>query len=129
MYRLLLLVATLTLGLSTAGADDTKDRVTKDRAKEIYYQIYSPYCPGRALADCPTEQATKLKDRIINELEAGKSKDAILGGLYSEFGDRIRAVPAAEGFGLLVWVIPILIIVIGAFVVIRNIKAGGPDED
>ncbi|MCB0336087.1 MAG: cytochrome c-type biogenesis protein CcmH [Bdellovibrionales bacterium] len=101
-----------TLGGSAAYADSTK-RV----AERIYQEVLSPFCPGRALQDCPSTSAGELKHKILEDLESGKSEEQVLTELYQEYGDSIRAVPQFAGFGMLAWIAPIVFIVVVGFII------------
>jgi len=56
---------------------------------ELSNDLMSPYCPGRTIASCPSEQARKLEDRILAEAKAGKSRDEIEQELVQQFGTEI----------------------------------------
>ena len=75
-------------------------------AQEIYAEVLSPFCPGRALKDCPSEAASDLKKDIIESLEQGENKQEVLDALYKEYGSQISANPRFSGVGLLAWLIP-----------------------
>jgi cytochrome c-type biogenesis protein CcmH/NrfF len=49
----------------------------------------SPYCPGRTIASCPSEQARKLEDHILAQAKAGKSREEIEQDLVGQFGTQI----------------------------------------
>ena len=72
-------------------------------ATELSHEIMSPFCPGVTLHECPSAEALQLRDRIEDWFAAGLSRDDILARLASEYGDGIRATPAAEGAGLGAW--------------------------
>jgi cytochrome c-type biogenesis protein CcmH/NrfF len=56
---------------------------------DLSNDLMSPYCPGRTIASCPSEQARKLEDRILAEAKAGKSRDEIEQELVQQFGTEI----------------------------------------
>ena len=85
------------------------------RAQEIYGQVMSPFCPGRLLTDCPTSEASALKNKIRDDLSAGKSEDEILSELFLKYGDRVRAAPKNEGFGRVAWAAPLFFLFLGLF--------------
>jgi cytochrome c-type biogenesis protein CcmH len=103
--RRLLLVATI---FAVASAPATAFATPEDVANDISSQIMSPFCPGVTLHECPSEQAIELRERIVAWAAAGWSRDRILDTLEAEFGPQIRAVPPAEGRGLLAWLLPAL---------------------
>jgi cytochrome c-type biogenesis protein CcmH len=93
-------------------------------ATKIFNSTMSPFCPGRTIATCPSPQAAELKDQIREELAAGVPPDSVKEQLYAAYGDEIRGVPRASGFGLLAWVIPGLALVVGGVVVLYRLRAG-----
>jgi cytochrome c-type biogenesis protein CcmH/NrfF len=55
-------------------------------ASELADQLMSPYCPGRTIASCPSDQARKLEQDIQEQAEAGRSKAEIEAVLVERFG-------------------------------------------
>jgi cytochrome c-type biogenesis protein CcmH/NrfF len=68
-------------------------------AQAIFTSVMSPYCPGLLLADCPSAAAFELRADIRRRLDGGESRAAIEQDLYHRYGDVIRAVPPATGWG------------------------------
>jgi cytochrome c-type biogenesis protein CcmH/NrfF len=56
---------------------------------ELSNDLMSPYCPGRTISSCPSEQARKLEDHILAEAKAGKSRQEIEQELVDQFGSTI----------------------------------------
>jgi cytochrome c-type biogenesis protein CcmH/NrfF len=56
---------------------------------ELSNELMSPYCPGRTIAACPSEQARKLEDQILVQAKAGKSREEIEQSLVASFGPKI----------------------------------------
>lgn len=101
----------------TAYADERSEMLDK-QAYELYQQVFSPFCPGRSLNDCPSSKAHELKDEMRGKLEQGVPPQAILDEVFARFGDQYRAVPTYQGFGKLVWWAPIGFLAIGLLVAI-----------
>jgi len=80
---------------------------------QLWNELMSPFCPGRTLADCPSEQAEKLREWIVAQEEQGRDREDVTGELFRSFGDVLRQAPAAEGVGLAAYVIPIAIFCAG----------------
>lgn len=93
-----------------------------ESAEQIYSEVLSPFCPGRALKDCPSSSADELKTKILIDLNSGKSKQEILDELYQTYGDDIRSVPAFKGLGLFAWLAPVLFVVIGLIFLFVNLS-------
>ena len=85
-------------------------------AKEIFFEVLSPFCPGRSLNDCPSSSAVELKDEIRGMVEKGATREEIINTLAGRYGENIRAVPAKTGFQSLAWAAPIVFLVLGGIV-------------
>lgn len=83
----------------------------------LWHELMSPYCPGRALADCPSPAAEDLRTWIVEQAEAGRSKEEVEAVLFGKFGDEIRQAPKAEGFGITAYALPILVFLAGGALV------------
>ena len=99
------------------------------QAQEIYYELLSPFCPGRALADCPTDKAVELKEKIKKDLESGKSKEEVIQSILTEYRQNLRAVPNMSGLNALAWILPFVILGAGLVVVIIKIKKHAGADD
>lgn len=55
--------------------------------QELSHDLMSPYCPGRTIATCPSPQARKLEQHILDQALAGKSRVEIETGLVARFPD------------------------------------------
>jgi cytochrome c-type biogenesis protein CcmH/NrfF len=56
---------------------------------ELSNEMMSPYCPGRTIASCPSDNARKLEDQILAQAQAGKSREQIEESLVERFGPQI----------------------------------------
>ncbi len=79
--------------------------------------LMSPYCPGRALSECPSPNAEKLRVWILDQEKAGRSQAEVEAQLYEQFGDQLRQSPKAEGVGLVAYAIPIVVFLGGGLLV------------
>lgn len=109
---LISLVCTLSVSVGTALGDERSEALDRE-ATNLYQQVFSPFCPGRSLNDCPSSKAAELKDDMRAQLEAGKSGEEILQGVFQKFGDQYRAVPKFAGVGILVWLVPVGFVALG----------------
>lgn len=98
-------------------ADERSQALDKE-ATTLYQQVFSPFCPGRSLNDCPSSKAAELKDEMRAQLEAGKSGDEILQGVFAKYGEQYRTVPKFAGVGILVWLVPVSFVVLGLLLAI-----------
>ena len=91
-------------------------------AQEMYENIMSPYCPGRTLSACPSEDARVLRERILTQLNQGYSTDAVYRQLQAMFGKDIYGEPKFNNFGIIAWVIPFILILFCIYIVITKIR-------
>lgn len=108
-------------------SDEARERLDA-AADEVYQQVLSPFCPGRALSDCPSQKAHDLKAEIRGQLAQGAVAEDVLEGVFARYGDQYRAVPGYAGFGLVAWLGPLLFLVLGAFVALRMVRLGAARE-
>lgn len=97
-------------------------------AHEIYGSVMSPFCAARTLQDCPSGAAQDLKNKIRSDLASGKSKEEIVNDLLSQFGDKIRTVPATKGFGLLGWLAPLGFLLLGGIAIYAWVRMRAQED-
>jgi cytochrome c-type biogenesis protein CcmH/NrfF len=73
---------------------------------QLSKEVMSPYCPGRALSDCPSPQAADLREWIVEQENAGVSRSEVEQELFRVFGDQLLQAPRAKGMGLVAYLIP-----------------------
>ncbi len=121
---LLLVVALPALAAEqTAGSEP-------DWAYQLPYDLMSPFCPGLTLAACSSGQAAELRVWILLQAAAGASREEIEATLFERYGDAIRSVPRAEGWGATAFAVPIAALVLGGAVVafvLRRSVTRAPD--
>ena len=66
--------------------------------------------------ECPS--AIPMRAKIEEQIVAGVSEDAIVGGFAAEYGKVVLSSPPAEGINLAAWVMPGFFILAGLFLVL-----------
>ena len=97
-------VGLLILFLSTLIAET-------DLATDIKRSLISTCCWAGTVYDLDHNQ--EIEELINQFISQGKTKQEILEYYIGLYGERILAVPIAEGFNIMVWVTPILAGMIG----------------
>ena len=136
MNRVVKSVATLVIALHlpvvAVVCADTNSAEIDRQATQIYQDVMSPFCPGRALNDCPSSKAHELKAKIRSQLEAGVPAERVLDDILAEYGEQYRAVPLYRGFGRVAWAAPVVFIMLGLglalYVVARRSRAVVSDD-
>ena len=83
----------------------------KDLATDIKQSLTSPCCWAGTVYDL--DHNPEMEEQINQFISQGKTKQEILEYYIGLYGERILAVPKAEGFNIMVWVTPILAGMIG----------------
>lgn len=123
-FARLLGVGWLALGLlaaPAAGADDPEGW-----GYRLANELMSPYCPGRALAECPSPQADQLRRWILDQEKSGASRAEVEELLFARFGDGLRQSPRAQGVGLVAYGVPVLLFVAGGALVVLFLRRQRP---
>jgi cytochrome c-type biogenesis protein CcmH len=100
-------------------------------ATAVSHNVMSPFCPGLTLHDCPSDAATDLRARIEAWARSGRSQTEIMARLRAEYGPAIAASPEPSGRGLAAWLLPVAVVLAGAFVVtacVRRWSAPAPSS-
>lgn len=87
---------------SSFAASDNPD----EKINEFYQRVWSPYCPGNSLLECPSSQAEELREELKRRYQAGQSMTELENFLKSTYGDRVRMEPPKTFRGSLAYFIP-----------------------
>jgi cytochrome c-type biogenesis protein CcmH len=105
-----LVAAVLVTTGSAAGAGG------RPNASDLEAELVCPVCQTTLdQSDAPI--AVEMKAYIRRRIAAGDSAAQIRAALVAQFGQGVLATPSKHGFGLLAWLVPILV-VLGAGLVI-----------
>jgi cytochrome c-type biogenesis protein CcmH len=110
-------------GLLTATVIAQGSTPTDDEVNAIAKQLYCPVCENTPLDVCPTDACKEWREEIRGMLADGKSEAEIKQHFTDYYGARVLSEPPRAGFNWLVYVIPPIIIVTGAFVLFRALRA------
>ncbi len=120
----LVLLCVVAFVSSRAEADERAELLDK-QSYELFQQVFSPFCPGRSLNDCPSSKAHELKLEMRSQLESGVPPQTILENVFAKFGEKYRAVPAYQGFGKLVWWVPLGFVLLGLAIAFGRVARRG----
>jgi len=116
---LLLLLAGLWAG-SVAAQGSTP---TDDEVNAIAKQLYCPVCENTPLDVCPTEACRQWRELIRQQLSEGWTEDQIKQYFVDNYGARVLGEPPRTGLNWVVYLLPPALILAGAFVLFRAMRA------
>jgi cytochrome c-type biogenesis protein CcmH len=121
-----LVPALLLLALTLApGARAEQPAAEESWGYQLSRELMSPFCPGRALSECPSPQADELRLWILQQARAGVPREQVEAELYQSFGDKLRQAPRAEGVGWLAYAVPGAFLAAGAVLLVVFLRRSG----
>jgi|GraSoiStandDraft_15_1057317.scaffolds.fasta_scaffold305414_3 cytochrome c-type biogenesis protein CcmH len=109
---LLLAILGLALLTSTTAAQSPD-------AQKLYTKLYCPLCGGVRLDVCQLKVCDDMKQVINQKLAAGESEQQIIAYFRQQYGDQVLGYPPAEGINLVPWLIPFILVALGAIALWR----------
>ena len=108
------------VSINVGYAQDTPPNApSDDEVNAIAKQLYCPVCENIPLDVCPTQACAQWRDLIREKLSQGWSENQIKTYFVDQYGDRVLATPPARGLNWLVYIIPPIAILAGAFILFR----------
>ena len=113
----------LAAGISYQQAIAQNPTPTDDQVNQIAHELYCPVCENTPLDVCPTEACRQWRDLIRQQLSQGWTEDQIKQYFVEQYGARVLAEPPAAGLNWLIYVLPPIIILAGAFILLRAMQS------
>lgn len=92
------------------------------RFEHLTKQLRCLVCQNQDLADSEAELAGDLRKEILEMMQAGKTNDEIKEYLVDRYGDFVLYKPPVQGNTYLLWLMPGLLLLVGALVLRSQIK-------
>lgn len=96
------------------------------RTQEVSSLLRCPVCQGLSVADSHAGTAQAMKAQAREMLAAGFDQEQVLAYFEHSYGGFVRLQPPLRGVNWLVWLLPVLGLVAGGFVVLRLLRGPGP---
>jgi cytochrome c-type biogenesis protein CcmH len=121
---LIALVLTLLLGLLVAGAVSAQQSTpSDDQVNAIAKQLYCPVCENIPLDVCPTTACAQWRELIRQKLADGWTEQQIKDYFVQQYGARVLGTPPPKGINWLVYLVPPVAILAGAYVLYHAFSA------
>jgi len=124
---LLLLIAVVALSPLVVSAADAvpteKDSVASSRAVKLSEKLRCLVCQNQTIAESNAELAQDLRRQVHEQIAAGKSDDEIVDYMVARYGDFVLYQPPVKATTMLLWGGPALLLLLGAFGVVRVLRA------
>jgi len=129
LVTLMLLVAMPALADGNLPPAYWSDRQLPDpkeeaQAQALMNQLRCLVCQGQSIADSDADLAGDMRDLVRRRIAAGEKPAAIRGWLIQRYGTWISYKPTAEPAAWPLWLAPLALLIIGAFLIRRRIGLG-----
>ena len=125
MKTLLSVLAALLLATTAFAVDSEEpleDPELQARYEKLIEEIRCLKCQNATIKDSPAFLATDLRREIRRMLVEGYTDDEIFDFMVERYGDFALYNPRASGKTLVLWVVPALFLVAGAFVLFSIVR-------
>lgn len=92
------------------------------RAIEVSALLRCPVCQGLSVADSPAEMAINMKRQVRDLLARGYTEEQILDYFEQSYGEFVLLRPKFEGFNAFVWLLPMMAVILGAWLVVSKLR-------
>jgi cytochrome c-type biogenesis protein CcmH len=94
------------------------------QAQALMNELRCLVCQGQSIADSDADLAGDMRDLVRRRIAAGEKPAAIRGWLVQRYGTWISYKPTAEPAAWPLWLAPLALLIIGAFLIRRRIGLG-----
>lgn len=122
-FVFIILIIALAFPLVVFAQDAEPNTPTDDEVNAIAKEMYCPVCENVPLDVCGTQACADWRAEIRAKLSEGWSEDEIKQYFVDRFGARVLAEPPARGLNWLVYVVPPIAFLAGAFILYRGIRS------
>ncbi len=109
--------------LVVARASAQQPTPSDDDVNRIAKQLYCPVCENIPLDVCGTQACAQWRELIRQQLAQGWTEQQIKDYFVQQYGDRVLAEPPRRGLNWLVYLVPPLAILAGAYLLFRAFQA------
>ena len=128
-FLLAVLLASGGAALAIDAEDAFDDPVLQQRYEKINRELRCLVCQNQTIADSNATLAQDLRREVRDMIAAGQTDDQIRDFMIERYGDFVLYRPRMTAGNFLLWAAPVLLLVIGAFVLVRVVRRRGQETD
>jgi len=92
------------------------------RSADIASKLRCPVCQGVSIADSPSGMATKMREQVRDLVAQGYGEEQVISYFERSYGEFVRLEPPWRGLNVMLWILPGLVLVGGAWFVFRKAR-------
>jgi cytochrome c-type biogenesis protein CcmH len=120
----------------SAAASARADSISADSALDVHttrlaVQLRCAVCQGISIQESPSALAREMRELVKEQLRAGRTDAEVKAYFVSKYGEWILLAPKAQGFNLLLYLAPFVLLVggfVGIAVVVKRWTAAAPPD-
>jgi len=102
------------------------EAAVNELAADVATKLRCPVCQGVSIADSPSGMATKMRGQVRDLVAKGYSEEQVMSYFERSYGEFVRLEPPLRGLNVMLWVLPGLVLLGGAWFVFRKAQAPLP---
>ncbi len=117
---------------AAAAGQPLDDPEAEQRALTLMREIACLVCDGQAIAESDAPVAVRMRAQVRAAVAEGLSDDAVRARMAERYGQAALLRPSARGAGLVLWLAPLAIVLLGAAasaMVFRRDRAVDRDDE
>ena len=103
------------------------DPKQESQAQALMEELRCLVCQGQSIADSDAELAGDMRDLVRRRIAAGEKPDAVRAWLVQRYGSWISYKPTDEPAAWPLWLAPLALLAVGAFLIRRRIQTKARD--
>lgn len=115
--------------LAIDAEDAFDDPVLQERYEKINRELRCLVCQNQTIADSNATLAQDLRREVRDMIAAGRTDDDIRDFMIERYGDFVLYRPRMTAGNFLLWSAPVLLLVIGAYVLVRVVRRRAQETD
>ena len=113
LLLLLALVILVGAGWSYVWLSAPPQGTLDQRVYDVASQLKCPVCQNESVADSSAAIAGQMRMVVRQQLQAGESEQQVLHYFAAHYGNGILLTPPQQGFNLLAWLMPVIMLLLG----------------
>ncbi len=119
----LLFLAVLAVPVTALAQDAEPYAPTDDEINAIAREMFCPVCENVPLDVCGTQACAQWRALIGEKLSQGWTEEEIKQYFVDQYGARVLSEPPREGINWLVYVVPPVAFLVGAYVLLKGLRS------
>ncbi|VTU08985.1 cytochrome C-type biogenesis protein [Actinobacillus indolicus] len=118
LFALLWLIPALSMASNEIQQFDNAQQESDYRA--LIQELRCPQCQNNNIADSNATIATDMRNKTLELLKQGKSKDEVVGYMVERYGNFVTYDPPITPATILLWLMPLLLIGVGLGIMFKR---------